>query len=71
MSSEQLSLIYKLQNNHFTSLWTFLEVIFALRKANMRMCEAHYTKQLEAFICLNNQIMVLEKCYFCSQACSE
>lgn len=49
-----VNLIYKLQNNHFSPLLTFLEVIFALEKANMRICEAHYTKQLEAFICLNN-----------------
>lgn len=66
-----VSLIYKLQNNNFSPLLTFLGVIFALEKANMRICEAHYTKQLEAFICLNNHIMVLAKCYFCSRARSE
>lgn len=53
-----VSLIYKLQNNNFSPLLTFLKVIFAIEKANMRICEAPYTKQLEAFIRLNNQIMV-------------
>lgn len=57
-----VSLICKLQNNNFSPLLAFLEVIFAIEKANRRICEARYTKQLEAFICLNSQIMGLEKC---------